>query len=39
MSEVTKTEENFERAIALFMEMQAPKQVEKVQTAMGCFQN
>jgi tetratricopeptide (TPR) repeat protein len=39
MTEVARSRENFEKAIALFMEMQAPKQVEKVQTAMGCFQN
>lgn len=39
MGIITKSKENFEKAIALFNEMQAPKQVEKVQTAMGCFQN
>ncbi|MBW4594392.1 MAG: tetratricopeptide repeat protein [Brasilonema angustatum HA4187-MV1] len=37
MGEQPKSEEHFERAIALFQEMQAPKQVEKVQTAMGCL--
>ena len=39
MTEVAKSRENCEKAIALFNEMQAPKQVEKVQKAMGCFQN
>ncbi|WP_414585630.1 tetratricopeptide repeat protein [Scytonema sp. PCC 10023] len=34
MREVVKSRENFEKAIALFNEMQAPKQVEKVQKAM-----
>ncbi|MGH7998936.1 MAG: tetratricopeptide repeat protein, partial [Brasilonema sp.] len=37
MGEVAKSRENFERAIALFQEMQAPKQVEKVKIAMGCL--
>jgi tetratricopeptide (TPR) repeat protein len=34
MGKVTKSRENFEKAIKLFQEMQAPRQVEKVQTAM-----
>lgn len=37
MGELRRTEEHFARAIALFQEMQAPRQVEKVQAAMGCF--
>ena len=35
--EVAQSRENCEKAIALFTEMQAPRQVEKVQTVMGCF--
>ncbi|MBG1259881.1 tetratricopeptide repeat protein [Nostoc commune] len=38
MGEIDKSRENFVQAIALFNEMQAPKQVEKVQTAMQCFE-
>ena len=37
MGEVVQSRENCEKAIALFTEMQAPRQVEKVQTVMGCF--
>ncbi|ARV59976.1 hypothetical protein BZZ01_16310 [Nostocales cyanobacterium HT-58-2] len=37
MSEAAKSRENFEKAIALFQEMQAPRQIEKVQTAMDLF--
>ncbi len=37
--EVNQSRENFESAIALFHEMQAPKQIEKVQTAMDAFGN
>jgi len=37
--EVNQSRENFESAIALFHEMQAPKQIEKVQTAMDAFIN
>jgi tetratricopeptide (TPR) repeat protein len=37
--EVNQSRENFESAIALFQEMQAPKQIEKVQTAMDAFRN
>ena len=39
MGEINQSRENFEIAIALFNEMQAPKQVEKVQTAMAIFRN
>ncbi|MBD2603196.1 ATP-binding protein [Scytonema hofmannii FACHB-248] len=35
--EVNQSRENFESAIALFHEMQAPKQIEKVQTAMDAY--
>lgn len=45
MSEIAQSRENFVQAIsatgyayALFNEMQAPKQVEKVQKAMECFE-
>ncbi|GAB1541654.1 NB-ARC domain-containing protein [Scytonema sp. NUACC21] len=38
MGEFAKSEENFAHAIALFTEMQAPRQVAKVQTAMECLQ-
>ncbi|MEH1839792.1 MAG: tetratricopeptide repeat protein [Nostoc sp.] len=38
MGEIDNSRENFMQAIALFNEMQAPKQVEKVQTAMECFE-
>jgi tetratricopeptide (TPR) repeat protein len=34
MGKVAQSKENFEKAIKLFQEMQAPRQVEKVQTAM-----
>ncbi|MBW4508925.1 MAG: tetratricopeptide repeat protein [Scytonematopsis contorta HA4267-MV1] len=34
MQEFDKSQEDFQRAMNLFMEMQAPKQVEKVQQAM-----
>ncbi|MBW4424800.1 MAG: tetratricopeptide repeat protein [Nostoc desertorum CM1-VF14] len=37
MGEIDKSRENFMQAIALFNEMQAPRQVEKVQTAMERF--
>ncbi|MBW4633507.1 MAG: hypothetical protein KME30_16905 [Iphinoe sp. HA4291-MV1] len=37
MGEVAESRENFDKAIALFQEMQAPRQVEKVQTAMRRF--
>jgi tetratricopeptide (TPR) repeat protein len=37
MGELRRTEEHFAQAVALFQEMQAPRQVEKVQAAMGCF--
>jgi hypothetical protein len=34
MSETEKIQENFDKAIQLFNEMEAPKQVEKVRRAM-----
>ncbi|YAF98495.1 MAG: tetratricopeptide repeat protein [Nodularia sp. CChRGM 3473] len=34
MREINKSQENFNQAIALFQDMPAPQQVEKVQTAM-----
>ncbi|NEU72082.1 ATP-binding protein [Hassallia byssoidea VB512170] len=37
--EVNQSIENFESAIALFHEMQAPKQIDKVQTALDAFIN
>ncbi len=39
MGEVNMSGENFHQAIKLFNEMQAPKQVEKVQRAMECVEN
>jgi tetratricopeptide (TPR) repeat protein len=38
MGEIDNSMENFMQAIALFNEMQAPRQVEKVQIAMECFE-
>ena len=38
MGQFNQSQENFTQAIALFNEIQAPRQVEKVQTAMECFQ-
>ncbi|BBD65578.1 TPR repeat-containing protein [Nostoc commune NIES-4072] len=38
MGEIENSKGKFMQAIALFNEMQAPKQVEKVQTAMECFE-
>ncbi|MEH2223434.1 AAA family ATPase [Nostoc sp.] len=38
MREIAKSRESFMQAIALFNEMQAPRQVEKVQTAMEYFE-
>ncbi|MEH2000829.1 MAG: tetratricopeptide repeat protein [Nostoc sp.] len=38
MGEIAQSRETFLQAIALFNEMQAPRQVEKVQTAMECFE-
>ncbi|MEH1892395.1 MAG: AAA family ATPase [Nostoc sp.] len=38
MGEIEQSRESFVQAIALFHEMQAPRQVEKVQTAMKCFE-
>ncbi|HYX13182.1 MAG TPA: tetratricopeptide repeat protein [Nostoc sp.] len=38
IGEIENSREKFMQAIALFNEMQAPKQVEKVQTAMECFE-
>ncbi|MEH1939037.1 MAG: tetratricopeptide repeat protein [Nostoc sp.] len=38
MGEIDNSRGNFMQAIALFNEMQAPRQVEKVQTAMECFE-
>jgi tetratricopeptide (TPR) repeat protein len=37
--EVNQSRENFESAIALFHEMQAPRQIEKVQITMDAFGN
>ena len=39
MGELNQSRENLESAIALFHEMQAPKQIEKVQTAMDALIN
>lgn len=39
MGEIKQSRENFERAIALFDEMQAPRQIEKIQTGMDIFIN
>ncbi|MEH1950958.1 MAG: tetratricopeptide repeat protein [Nostoc sp.] len=38
MGEIAKSRESFVQGIALFNEMQAPRQVEKVQTAMEYFE-
>ncbi|MBC1219595.1 tetratricopeptide repeat protein, partial [Nostoc sp. UCD120] len=38
MGEIDNSMKNFMQAIALFNEMQAPRQVEKVQIAMDCFE-
>ncbi len=38
MGEIAKSRESFVHGIALFNEMQAPRQVEKVQTAMEYFE-
>ncbi|OYD94626.1 AAA family ATPase [Nostoc sp. 'Peltigera membranacea cyanobiont' 210A] len=38
MGEIAKSRESFVQGIALFNEMQAPRQVEKVQTAMEHFE-
>lgn len=38
MGEIAKSKESFVHGIALFNEMQAPRQVEKVQTAMEHFE-
>jgi len=38
MDEINMSRKNFIQAIALFNEMQAPRQVEKVKTAMGYFE-
>ncbi|MEH2400574.1 AAA family ATPase [Nostoc sp.] len=38
MGEIEQSRESFVQAIALFHEMQAPRQVEKVKTAMECFE-
>ncbi|WP_193195782.1 tetratricopeptide repeat protein [Nostoc sp. MG11] len=38
MNEINKSREDFVQAIALFNEMQAPRQIQKVETAMECFE-
>ncbi|MEH2390319.1 MAG: tetratricopeptide repeat protein [Nostoc sp.] len=37
MGEIEQSKESFVQASTLFHEMQAPRQVKKVQTAMECF--
>ncbi|MDZ7991076.1 MAG: hypothetical protein RM022_006030 [Nostoc sp. EfeVER01] len=38
MGEIEQSRESFVQAVALFNEMQAPRQVEKLQTAMEYFE-
>jgi hypothetical protein len=37
MDEISRSRDNFTQAIALFSEIQAPRQVEKVQIAMDAL--
>ena len=38
MGEIEQSRESFVQAVTLFNEMQAPRQVEKLQTAMESFE-
>jgi tetratricopeptide (TPR) repeat protein len=39
MGEISRSRDNFAQAIALFSEIQAPRQVEKIQTAIDNLKN